>query len=137
MAVMKDSRLGPLSQSIEWCFDVRPKKCRTERTADPVTFPGGKPASKPSFIAAELVDSSQQAHLVRMLRLATLGLVAEMIVFAVGFFAPAMKTLLPPVYLLVAVLFAGAIWHQFSRRPGRERRRPGSGDRRHGDRRES
>jgi hypothetical protein len=71
-----------------------------------------------------------------MLRLAVLGLIAEMAVFAVGHFAPAMTTLLPPVYLLVAVLFAGAIWHALRRHPGRERRHAGAGDRRRGDRRD-
>jgi hypothetical protein len=71
-----------------------------------------------------------------MLRLVLLGLAAEIIVSAVGYFAPAMRTLLPPVYALVAVLFLGALWHRYRRRPGRERRHAGAGDRRHGDRRE-
>jgi hypothetical protein len=71
-----------------------------------------------------------------MLRLVLLGLIAEMAVFAVGHFAPAMKTLLPPVYALVAVLFAGAIWRAMRRRPGHERRHAGAGDRRHRDRRD-
>lgn len=82
------------------------------------------------------MDSNQQAHTVRMLRLTILWLVAEVAVFAVGHFAPAMTTLLPPVYALVAVLFVAALWHALRRRPGHERRRPGAGDRRRGDRRD-
>jgi hypothetical protein len=71
-----------------------------------------------------------------MLRVALFGLVAELIVYAVGYFAPAMQTLLPPVYALVGVLFVAAMWRTYRRRPGRERRH-GDADRRHGDRRDS
>ena len=82
------------------------------------------------------MESSNLAHLVRMLRLALLAIASELAVFAVGHFAPAFRTLLLPVYLFVAGLFAFAIWHTARRRPGQERRRAGAGDRRHGDRRD-
>lgn len=74
--------------------------------------------------------------MVRMLRLALLWIAAELAVFAVGHFSPAMETLLLPVYLFVAAVFAVMLWRASRRRPGHERRQAGSGDRRHGDRRD-
>ncbi|MDB4874362.1 MAG: hypothetical protein JWM41_808 [Gemmatimonadetes bacterium] len=82
------------------------------------------------------VDSHQQAYFLRMIRLAVLGLVAEMAVFATGYIAPAMTTLLRPIYILVAVLFLFALWHAARRRPGHDRRHNAPGDRRHVDRRD-
>ena len=92
----------------------------------------------PPFTQAFIIDvePSTLAYVVRMLRLAVLAIVSELAVFAVGHIAPAMATLLLPVYILVAALFAVAMWHAARRRPGHERRHPGAGDRRHGDRRD-
>ena len=71
-----------------------------------------------------------------MIRLALLGIVSELLVFAVGHISPAMTTLLLPVYILIAILFGVAMWRAARRRPGHERRHTGAGDRRHGDRRD-
>jgi hypothetical protein len=92
------------------------------------------PPSTPALIID--VERATLAYMVRMLRLALLAIVSELAVFAVGHIAPAMRTLLLPVYILIAALFVVAMWHAARRRPGHERRHPGAGDRRHGDRRD-
>jgi hypothetical protein len=99
------------------------------RVRDAWIFSGLRPAMT-------AVDSQQQAHFVRMLRLALFGIVAEMAVFAVGYIAPAMTTLLRPVYILIAALFVFALWRAAKRRPGHDRRHNAVGDRRHTDRRD-
>jgi threonine/homoserine/homoserine lactone efflux protein len=71
-----------------------------------------------------------------MIRLVLLGIVAEMAVFGVGYLAPAMTTLLRPIYIFVAALFLFALWHAARRRPGHDRRHNAPGDRRHNDRRD-
>jgi hypothetical protein len=81
------------------------------------------------------VESNDRAHVVRMIRLAVLGIAAEAVVYCLGYVTPAMRPLLLPVYLLIGVLFAFALWHAARRRPGHERRH-GLGDRRQGDRRD-
>lgn len=63
----------------------------------------------------------------RIVALVAGGLVVEAALLGVVKLAPAMAVIMQPVYLVVAILFALAIWHGGRRRA----------DRRHGDRRQA
>ena len=72
-------------------------------------------------------DQPERPRLRRELRLLLGGLVIEAALVWIVQLSPAMRALMRPVYLIVAVAFGVAIWHAWRRR---------AHDRRHGDRRE-
>jgi heme A synthase len=69
--------------------------------------------------------TTNQRRIRRVVGLVITGLVIEIGLVIVVQLAPALRVIMHPVYLVVAVLFALAIWHASRRRE----------DRRHGDRR--
>lgn len=69
----------------------------------------------------------ERPRLIRVLILAAIAVAVEVALFSVGRLAPAMTTLLRPVYWVVGGLFALAMWHASRQRA--------TGDRRHNDRR--
>jgi hypothetical protein len=69
--------------------------------------------------------SSEPLRTKRIVGLIIGGLAVEAVLLAIVELSPALRVLMRPVYVIVAILFGLAIWHS-------ERRRT---DRRHGDRR--
>ena len=70
------------------------------------------------------MQTSERAHRDRILRYVAVIALIELGLFAIGYFAPAMRTLLGPVYLIVPLLFVIPIWHASrTRGPGHDRRR--------------
>ena len=78
--------------------------------------------------SAPSVEPPHHPQRVRFLRYVALVAVIEAALFFVGYLAPAMQTLLKPVYLLVLAVFVIPIWHA-------TRKRAAGHDRRHADRR--
>jgi hypothetical protein len=75
------------------------------------------------------VQSSDRAHITRILRY-VIGIIAvELGLFIIARVAPALATLIRPAYWVVAALFVVPVWHATRRRaPGHDRRHA---DRRH------
>jgi FtsH-binding integral membrane protein len=73
--------------------------------------------------------SSNQPRVRRVVGLVITGLVIEVGLVVIVQLGPALRVIMHPVYVVVAALFAFAIWHASRRRE--ERRH---GDRRHGAR---
>jgi hypothetical protein len=89
---------------------------------------GGHIASNQVPRAQIAMATSNQAHIRRIIRYVAAVVAIELALFAIAYMAPAMKTLLQPVYWIVLVLFVVPIWHA-------ARSRGAGHDRRHSDRR--
>jgi hypothetical protein len=74
------------------------------------------------------VETSDRAHLKRVLRYVIAVVVIELSLLAISHLSPALGTLFQPIYFIVPALFVVPAWHAFRRRKG--------GDRRHDDRRD-
>ena len=68
------------------------------------------------------IDTIERARMMRLLRIAVGGIILEVILIAIGLRAPALRLLLRPLYVVVAVGVLITLWHAARKRTGHDRR---------------